>query len=72
MEALNRHFSEVVFGAEVGQLVEGDFSVVVTVVSEHVLGDVLQLIGVLFEEIDERILDFFLIKLIVFINIVCF
>jgi len=72
VEALNRHFSEVVLGAEVGELIESDFAVVVAVVSEHVLGDVLQLIGILFEKIDERIFDFFLIELIVLINVVGF
>lgn len=72
VETLNRHFSEVVLSAEVCEFVVADGAVVVAIVAEHILCDVFELIGVLFEESDEGSFDFYLIELSVFIRVVNF
>lgn len=70
MEALNRHFTEVLLGAEVGEFVVADRAVVVAIIAEHILSDVFELIRVFLEESDEGSLDFFLIELPVLILVV--
>ena len=72
VETLNRHFPEVVLSAKVCEFVVADGTVVVAVVAEHILCDVFELIGVLFEESDEGSFDFYLIELSVFICVVDF
>ena len=72
VEALNRHFPEVVLSAEVCEFIVADGAVIVAVVAEHSLCDIFELIGVLFEEFDECSFDFFLIELSVFIRIINF
>lgn len=72
VEALNRHFPEVVLSAEVCEFIVADGAIVVAIVAEHILCDVFELIGVLFKESDEGSLDFYLIELSVFIRVVNF
>lgn len=72
MEALNGHFTEVVLSAEVRELIVGDFSIVIAIVTENISGDIFELIFILFQKSYKSILNFLLIKLIVFISIIDF
>jgi hypothetical protein len=72
VEALNGHFTEVMLSAEVRELIVGDFSIVIAIVTENISGDIFELIFILFQKSYKSILDFLLIKLTVFISIIDF
>jgi hypothetical protein len=67
---LDGHFSEVLLGAEVGELVVGDLSVVVAVVPEDILGHIFQFVLVFLQQAHQGFLNLFLAELFVLVGII--
>ncbi len=62
MQSLNGHFTKVLFNAEVSQLIVGNVLISVNIISEHVSGDVFELVWILLEEGDEGFMNFVFVE----------
>jgi len=69
VESLNGHFSEMLFNAEVGELVISNRVITITIISENISSDVIQLILIFLEKLNQSSLNFLSTEFFVFIKI---
>jgi hypothetical protein len=65
VQALDGHFAKVLLDAEVGEFGVGDILIAIDVISEDIPGDVCQLKLILFEEVDECVMDFGFVEFLI-------